>query len=381
MAQRDDFSAAVKQSLALRVGNLCSRPGCRALTSGPHEQADKAVNLGVAAHITAAARGGPRFDPGLTPEARAGAENGIWLCQNCAKLIDSDVERFPVASLLEWKTDAEGAARSRLGKSDESDDRLPRADQARPRGERCSLIALGPNVVAEGERIGGGGGHWTLRIYRFLLGDDSALGQVGNRYAHVAPDEHFVVLSEPAEARAVTNSVSWKWEGAYCELQVPVALPQPRRPVKYLESLDVDTMLEVRGVPAGATTLHIWLGTAAGGWNGQDRVGSWMAHWWRVASLLQHRSELLRMEIVRLANVPRVMNNYTGEFFAPLDFVERVVSITLLPNEQEEDYVWAEIEVLMAGGGPWKGRVAIATEPPMSMDEFMARALHGAAGT
>jgi hypothetical protein len=37
----------------------------------------------------AASRGGPRYDASLTPEDRANATNAIWLCQNCAKLIEA----------------------------------------------------------------------------------------------------------------------------------------------------------------------------------------------------------------------------------------------------------------------------------------------------
>src|SRR6266481_10006399 len=117
----DDFSEAVKRVLASRVGNLCSNPECRALTSGPQEDPTKAVNVGVAAHITAASPGGPRYDPDLLPEERSGPGNGIWLCQNCAKLIDNDPTRFTVDLLQKWKTAAESEARKRVGKTGTAD--------------------------------------------------------------------------------------------------------------------------------------------------------------------------------------------------------------------------------------------------------------------
>lgn len=113
----DDFSDGVKKALADRVGHLCSNPECRALTSGPQEDPTKAVNLGVAAHITAASEGGPRYDPGLLAEDRSASSNGIWLCQNCAKLIDNDPARFTVDVLREWKSDAEAEAKYRVGKT------------------------------------------------------------------------------------------------------------------------------------------------------------------------------------------------------------------------------------------------------------------------
>jgi len=113
----DDFQELVKKVLAARVGNLCSNPACRALTSGPQENPAKALNIGVAAHITAASVGGPRYDPDLLPEERSGPSNGIWLCQNCAKLIDNDPARFTVDLLRAWKANAEADARKRVGKT------------------------------------------------------------------------------------------------------------------------------------------------------------------------------------------------------------------------------------------------------------------------
>lgn len=128
MNSRDDFSASIKRKLSARVAHRCSNPRCRASTSGP--QLDKAgsVNLGVAAHITAASPNGPRFDSSLTSEERCGAENGIWLCQNCAKLVDSDVKRFTARVLWDWKEQAERAARDEMGRT--------RTSNAQPLGQK-----------------------------------------------------------------------------------------------------------------------------------------------------------------------------------------------------------------------------------------------------
>jgi hypothetical protein len=111
---RDDFPMAVKETLARRVGMRCSNPECRKPTSRPKEDPSQAVNIGVAAHITAASPGGPRYDPRLSPEECRSAPNGIWLCQNYAHFIDTDEDRFPVDVLRLWKTQSEEAARLAL---------------------------------------------------------------------------------------------------------------------------------------------------------------------------------------------------------------------------------------------------------------------------
>ncbi|WP_375469989.1 hypothetical protein [uncultured Nostoc sp.] len=107
---RDDFSPITKQILARRVGYRCSNPNCRKPTSGPQEDVGKAINIGVAAHITAASASGLRFDPNISSEERKSQSNGIWLCQNCGKLIDSDEKRYSVSLLQRWKSLSEQAA-------------------------------------------------------------------------------------------------------------------------------------------------------------------------------------------------------------------------------------------------------------------------------
>ena len=107
---RDDFTLATKELLANRVGRRCSNPNCRKLTCGANSDPEKVTNIGVAAHICAAAQGGPRYDASMTPEERKSFENGIWLCQSCSKLIDTDINRYPREMLQNWKKSAEQAA-------------------------------------------------------------------------------------------------------------------------------------------------------------------------------------------------------------------------------------------------------------------------------
>ena len=100
---RDDFSAQTIDRLAKRAGNVCSNPDCRRPTFGAAKSHDGFVNVGVAGHITAAAPGGPRYDPNLTSEQRRHQSNGIWLCQTHGKAVDSDEGHFTVEMLRDRK--------------------------------------------------------------------------------------------------------------------------------------------------------------------------------------------------------------------------------------------------------------------------------------
>ncbi len=120
VGKRDDFTRATKDLLSRRVGTECSNPKCQKRTSGPNISGDGIVNIGVAAHITAASPGGPRYDSSLSKSHRSSHSNGIWLCQACAKLIDDDAVGLAAGDLHEWKKTAERRARTRVESSEVS---------------------------------------------------------------------------------------------------------------------------------------------------------------------------------------------------------------------------------------------------------------------
>jgi hypothetical protein len=149
---RDDFNSAIKEVLAKRVALRCSNPTCRSITSGPHSEALRAVNLGVAAHIAAASAGGPRFDNAQTSEERSSIENAIWLCQRCAKLVDSDVVAFPTNVLRSWKVEAEAETLRSLGIQEDNYYPQPSASQHVP----VPRIAGQPYSVARDQLVRAG---------------------------------------------------------------------------------------------------------------------------------------------------------------------------------------------------------------------------------
>jgi len=121
---RDNFQKGVKELVQKRVAGRCSNPVCRVQTIGPSTVPLAVVNHGQAAHIHAAAPGGPRYRPDMTSRERKGVENAIWLCANCATKIDRDVNLYTAVLLQDWKQKAELRAR------DEQGMRLPEATDA-----------------------------------------------------------------------------------------------------------------------------------------------------------------------------------------------------------------------------------------------------------
>lgn len=112
---RDEFTESTKRKLADSVGCRCSNPNCRKFTKGASREGDGQINnIGVAAHISAASPGGPRYDPRMSEKERKDFGNGIWLCQSCANLIDNDVTKYTVELLIKWKEKAEELAANEL---------------------------------------------------------------------------------------------------------------------------------------------------------------------------------------------------------------------------------------------------------------------------
>lgn len=131
---RDDFTKKTVDTLAKRAGYFCSNPECKTLTVGSAKGHDGFVIVGVAAHITAASRSGPRYDPNLTQELRRDQSNGIWLCAIHGKEVDSDDRHFAVEMLRKWKQMAE-----------------EESFRAIVAGNRCPvprLVPSGPDAVA-----------------------------------------------------------------------------------------------------------------------------------------------------------------------------------------------------------------------------------------
>jgi hypothetical protein len=130
---RDNFSKCFKEILAKRVQYLCSNPNCRKVTIGPHSIEGKTINLGVASHIVAASARGPRSNSEMTTDERKSISNGIWLCQNCAKAIDNDENKYTINELRRWKSLAEQESLAIISSTNETNVQNPTLRESRIR--------------------------------------------------------------------------------------------------------------------------------------------------------------------------------------------------------------------------------------------------------
>jgi len=115
---RDDFDKLVADTLMKRAAFICSNPDCKRQTIAPSRiDSRKFIYIGKAAHIAAAAEGGPRFEKSMSSEERKSIDNGIFLCSNCADMIDKNNGiDFSVELLHDWKITHDSRVGSNLNK-------------------------------------------------------------------------------------------------------------------------------------------------------------------------------------------------------------------------------------------------------------------------
>ena len=115
---RDDFPRSVIDALGKRAAFICSNRDCRAQTLAPSEaEPTKYLYIGKAAHICAAAKGGPRYRSNMSAADRAAIGNAIFLCSGCADMIDkNNGADFPEEILRQWKFDHEAWVTQNLNK-------------------------------------------------------------------------------------------------------------------------------------------------------------------------------------------------------------------------------------------------------------------------
>lgn len=104
---RLEFRTKAKRQLAERVAYICSNPSCRKLTVKANFENYTSVKSGKAAHIYPASLNGPRSGHSKPPEYVQSFENGIWLCDICAREIDDNQSQYTSETLQNWKHETE----------------------------------------------------------------------------------------------------------------------------------------------------------------------------------------------------------------------------------------------------------------------------------
>lgn len=87
--KRIEFNKTTKDIIARRAGYKCSFPGCNKTLVGPGLNSNEWITIGEYSHIFSAKKKGPRTSGNLSPQELKSPQNGIFLCRNHHKIIDT----------------------------------------------------------------------------------------------------------------------------------------------------------------------------------------------------------------------------------------------------------------------------------------------------
>jgi len=355
VANRDEFSAPIRSALALRAGYRCSI--CDQATVGPSDESPAATsNIGTAAHICAAAPGGPRYDPLMTPNERAAIDNGVWLCANHGRLIDTDVIAYAVEVLKRHKANHEARCRQALTGSSASAQ------------ESKHLIALGPDIVAVGDLSRAEGDSWDIEIEHFVIGNFGELVAMSGRLASMPEYDRYVLVNGLGEGRSLVGNVSVRRKGGKVLVGCQVAPSFPRTPAAQLptdfalsarfdltaESLDIAT---VSGLAALPQKLLTCLSMRRGESPFHQGFGSRLAEYWGNYMGTAWLEEMLKLDVVRLASIPYA-DPIQNISYTPLMCVERVSRVAVIGNVNDRRLP-VQLDLEIAGAGTLSRDLAV----------------------
>jgi hypothetical protein len=353
MSSRDDFSEKVKNAVAARAGWHCSL--CKRLTVGPSDEGpDRATKIGVAAHIAAAAPGpgARRYDASMTPEARAGIGNAIWLCPNDATLIDRDEVAYPVARLHAIKREHELSIARDIKTG-------ARADLA------TGLLAIGPDVVCTGELAAIAAGSWMLRLAHFLIGDMHRLVSFIDGFANANPENRYVLSNELGDGRVLVGAPSLSKDADGYSLLCPVASSFPRIEAQKLGSdmaihpetrdLYLDekgSIARVSGIDYLPQKVQTLLSMNRGESVFSPSAGMRFFEYFESFRGSPWLDLLLKLDVVRQAAVP-YRDTIMGRQYTPLQCVMRVRGVELLADTPTDNRLPIRVTLDVQGVGEW----------------------------
>lgn len=99
-----DFSESTKEIISRRSGFRCAYLNCDKSTVGPGKGADDSENVSTVAHIFSASPNGPRGTGGLSADERKSTSNGMLVCSDHSRIVDTEKgKNYSASQLQSWK--------------------------------------------------------------------------------------------------------------------------------------------------------------------------------------------------------------------------------------------------------------------------------------
>ena len=355
---RDNFSAKTRNALALRAGHRCAFRGCGVATEGPSDtEASRHVSIGVAAHIEAAAKGGPRYNENMTPEQRGDISNGIWLCQHHSRLIDSNTAAYSPLLLQEMKA--------------EHEERISIEMTTMRAGSTCyDLVALGPSIVFVGEPIAVEKQAWHFKVEHFVIGDLGELIRYIEGFPTVDPNDRFVLVNDLGDGRELDGPPKWSKARSECVITTQVKAGAERIDVHHLPmdlalGEDHDLVVEngdiatVQGLDSFPQKLKVCLSSSKGDYWAYPSFGTRIREYMTNFVGSPWLSRLIKLETIRMASIPFSGARYQEKPMTPLRCVRKVMAVDQVDRKGDAGWFVFHLTLEVEGLGEWDGKSPI----------------------
>lgn len=359
MTSRDDFSLGVKNAVAARAGWHCSFEGCNRLTIGPSDEApDAKMSVGEAAHICAAAPGGRRYDPCMSPVERGAIDNAIWLCAHHARVIDRDEVTHTADKIRSMKRRHED-----------------QCEKTVTSGSRCEfatgLLALGPDIICTADIDGVGENIWVFHLENFLKGDvNKIVSYIGN-FKNVPKEHRYILCNEFGDGRELISAPLLKKQNGKYELHCAVAESFPRVSTEEIKSdIAVDEKTNdlaldgiggiaiVSGVAAFSQRVKQVLSMQQGESPFHPSFGAFFFKYFEEFRGSPWLNLLFKLDVIRQASIPYGDRVFDTKY-TPLQCVTCVRNVEILADAPTENWLPVRVDFEVKGFGAWQREFSV----------------------
>ncbi len=341
----------------MRAGCRCSMTGCGALTTGPSAEGDdKVINVGVAAHIHAAAPGGRRYDANMTSEQRTSIKNGIWLCSTHSVEIDRDEATYTSDLLLRMKIEHERSCAEQLNAISGA-------------FYRQDFVAIGPYVVGIGELTAVEENQWTIRINQFVEGNLRSLITYGESFSSLHRDDRYVLVNSLGDGRRLSRGPTWRKDVTsvvlICEVEPSFPRTDATRLGTTLATNDANDIFVfdgdlamVSGLDALPQRIKEGLSMMRGESPFHPRAGSRIKEYYDAFVDTPWFQRCVKMEVIRLASIPYQDDALRTEY-TPLQSVLHVDDVRQVGTERAGNWITFRFLLTVSGIGQWEREIPI----------------------
>lgn len=355
---RDDFTPKTKSALAARANFRCSYPDCKAITCGPSDESFSAINsIGVAAHICAAAPGGKRYDSKMSSEERSDIQNGIWLCQSHATLIDRDEKKFTPELLRDMKKKHEEKVQSELYK-------LPINDMSN------DLFMIGDNLIVIGSFKEFNVDSWVVEVKEYISGDKFELLDFISDFSGLTLDEKIIICESFSDGRNLVQSPAVFFEGERMFLKCAIS---PKTERISVDKIGLDIALDetgdlgifngdlkmIGGLERLPQLLYIYLSTIKGEIVTHPKLGVRLGEYYHLYKDTIWLDKIFKLEIIKAASIAIDDEGMT----TPLKCIQKVYDVKMLSEASEKNKVSIYMSLDVKGHGLWESQLQIFIPP------------------